>query len=66
MVNFFEAQCSVTSCVQMLCYCVLMTALTITFGSLYQDEVEITRKNVVGILAAATLFSLVCIHPHII
>jgi len=39
-----------------------VTALTVTFGSLYQDEVEITCKNVVGILAAATLFSLVCIY----
>ena len=38
-----------------------MPALTITFGSLYQDEVEITRKNVTGVLAAATLFSLVCV-----
>jgi len=43
-------------------YCVLVTALTVTFGSLYQDEVEITHKNVVGVLAAATLFGLVCIH----
>jgi len=43
-------------------YCLLVTALTVTFGSLYQDEVEITCKNVVGILAAATLFSLVCIY----
>jgi len=48
-----ELQCNVES----LCYC---SALTITFGSLYQDDVEITRKNVTGILAAATLFSLVC------
>ena len=49
----------------MLHYCVLVIALTITFGSLYQDEIEITRKNVVGVLAAATLFSLVCIDQFI-
>ena len=49
----------------MLCCCVLMTALTTTFGSLYQDEVEITPKNVAGILAAATLFSLVCIYHQL-
>jgi len=44
-----------------LCHCFLVAALVSTFGSLYQDDVEITRKNVTGILAAATLFSLVCV-----
>jgi len=33
--------------------------LTVTFGSLYQDEVEISRESAIGILAAATLFGFV-------
>jgi len=40
-----------------------VSALTSTFGSLYQDDIEITHTNVVGILAAATMFSLVCVFP---
>jgi len=55
--RLIELQCNVAC----LCHC---SALTITFGSLYHDDVEITRKNVTGILAAATLFSLVCIHTQ--
>jgi len=51
---------NVMLCVNVLCGVVI--ALTITFGSLYQDDVEITPKNVTGILAAATLFNLVCLH----
>jgi len=48
-------------CANVALYHLRVTALTVTFGSLYHDEVEINRKNVTGVLAAATLFSLVCI-----
>lgn len=36
----------------------MVAALTVVFGSLYQDEVTIEPADVVGILAAATLFQL--------
>lgn len=45
-------------------YCIYVsffTALKIVFGSLYKDDIFMKPVQIVGVVAAATLFQLVCI-----